>query len=352
MRPWWRLFAGVWLIYLLGPLGQVLDDNDGWRQALGVFVILVFCALYLAWLPDGLRWNRQLRPAVPWILLGLAVLLMPFAGESALVALVFVAVTFISIYPRRVAVPIVLGLLVLAGTLPYVVPGWSDDGIEQAVEIALAALVVMFMIALIRANAQLRAAREDLAEMAVLAERERFARDLHDVLGHSLTVITKKAELARRLTAVDPERAAAEIADVERLSREGLRDLRATVTGVREATLSVELVAAAQALAAAGIDADLPADVPELSPERRVLFGWAVREGVTNVLRHSGARHCRITVEPDRLEVLDDGTGRVVNGTGQGLRGLTERAAAVGGEVAAAPAAAGGFRLTVSVTAP
>ena len=356
----WRVFAGVWLIYLLSPLGQVLQRNDGWAQAMGVALIVAFCALYLAWLPGGPLDGHRLRPAAPRALFALSLLMLPFAGESALIAFVFVAVSFVATYPRPVAVAAIAVLLVLAGALPYLVGGWSDDGVAQVVLIALPAAVVLFVFELIRANEQLRQARAELAEMAVLEERERFARDLHDVLGHDLTVITKKAELARRLLAVDPERATREMADVEGLSRAALRDVRATVTGVRETTLADELATAGQSLAAAGIEADLPRQVPDLPVERRVLFGWAVREGVTNVLRHSNARHCRITVSPTRLEVVDDGSvqasggfddGSVqpAHGAGHGLRGLAERAEAVGAVVeAGASPEGGGFRLAVS----
>ena len=130
---------------------------------------------------------------------------------------------------------------------------------------------------------EIERAQERLAELAVADERARFARDLHDILGHSLTAIAVKAQLAGRLVERDPERARGEIADIERLAREGLDDVRRTAAGSREVTLAAELVAARTALAAAGIRAELPQAVDEVPGRWRELFGWAVREGVTNV---------------------------------------------------------------------
>ena len=158
-------------------------------------------------------------------------------------------------------------------------------------------------------NAQLIVANDENRRLAVSEERNRFARDLHDILGHSLTVITVKAELAQRLLDVDPARAKAEVADLERLSRDALSDVRRAVEGYRELTLPGELARARTALAAAEIDADLPNSTEEVPSDRRELFAWTVREGVTNVIRHSGARRCTVRLTPDAAEVLDDGRG-------------------------------------------
>ena len=170
---------------------------------------------------------------------------------------------------------------------------------------------------------------EENARLAVDNERNRFARDLHDILGHSLTVITVKAELAQRLLDVDPARAKAEVADLERLSRDALSDVRRAVEGYRELTLPGELARARTALAAAEIDADLPNSTEEVPSDRRELFAWTVREGVTNVIRHSGAQRCTVRLTHDAAEVLDDGRGPTEDPAGgSGLLGLRERAAA------------------------
>jgi len=200
------------------------------------------------------------------------------------------------------------------------------------------------MFGVIRVNAELRAAQ---AELAVTAERERMARDLHDVLGHSLTTITVKAGLARRLLeAGEQGRAADEVADVERLGRQALSDVRATVAANRVASLPRELAGAAEALRAAGIAADLPHAVDDVPAERQEVFAYVVREAVTNTIRHSGASRCTVRLTPTSVEILDDGVGSPAGTpSGNGITGLTERLAAIGGWVDAGPTPSGGYRL-------
>jgi two-component system sensor histidine kinase DesK len=235
------------------------------------------------------------------------------------------------------------------------VPGWESDQGSVVLGTLTAGLAMFGVLQLVRRNQQLAVARQELADLAVTQERGRFARDLHDVLGHSLTVITMKAELAGRLTHADPDRAAAEIADVERIARDALADVRATVAGYRSVSLANELAAARMALDAAGIEADLPTAVDDVASERRELLGWAIREGVTNVVRHSGAKHCRVIVASNGVEVVDDGRGpaewsgapRAAGNGGNGLPGLRERAAAAGASVSVGAVDGGGFRLRV-----
>lgn len=153
-------------------------------------------------------------------------------------------------------------------------------------------------------------------------------------MGHSLTVITVKAELAQRLLDVDLDRARAEIADLERLSRDALADVRRAVDGYREITLAGELERARAALAAAEIEPDLPTSHDVVAPELQELFAWTVREGVTNVIRHSGATRCQVRLAPDSAEVRDNGSALATPyGHGSGLTGLRERAADVGATV-------------------
>jgi two-component system sensor histidine kinase DesK len=207
---------------------------------------------------------------------------------------------------------------------------------------------------------KLKQAQGEIARLAVIEERGRFSRDMHDVLGHSLTVVTVKSELARRLVSLDPERAEAEIADIERLSRSALADLRAAVAGYREMSLSTELAAAQAGLAAADIEAHLPRNGEGVDPDLRELFGWVLREGVTNVIRHSGSRNCWVTVTRDSLEIEDDGKGMaaigvvgapdaalVAPGNGTGLDGLTARARQAGARVLVGVSPHGGVRLSV-----
>jgi two-component system sensor histidine kinase DesK len=181
----------------------------------------------------------------------------------------------------------------------------------------------------------------------------RIARDLHDLLGHSLTTITVKSALAKRLIDSDPARAAHEIAQVEQLARESLADTRTAVAGYREVRLATELATAREVLAAAGVRADLPGVVDDVPADLGGLFGWVVREGVTNVVRHARAKRVRISLTGRAIEIVDDGTGvpsgRGDAARGNGLSGLAERAAALGGTLTAGPGDTGGFRLRVEV---
>jgi two-component system, NarL family, sensor histidine kinase DesK len=212
---------------------------------------------------------------------------------------------------------------------------------------------------------QLRETRAELARMAVADERLRIARDLHDLLGHSLSLITLKAELAGRLLDADRERAAREIADLENVARRSLGEVRAAVTSYRQPRLAAELAAARQMLAAAGMDCQVnaPASI-ELPPAADALLAWTVREGATNVVRHSGARTVTVTVtvtvQDASAEITDDGVGPawdagprpVERHGGSGLSGLTERAREAGAEISTGEGPAGkGFRLQVRVPA-
>lgn len=177
-----------------------------------------------------------------------------------------------------------------------------------------------------------------------------MARDLHDILGHSLTVITVKAELAGRLMEVDPERARAEVADLERLSRSALGDVRRAVEGYREISLPGELARAREALASAGIEPDLPHALDEVPEDLQEVFAWTVREGVTNVIRHSGAGRCTILVDERSIMIRDDGDGKVdMSMNGNGLRGLRERAIAAGAQVVTRGLEPHGFEIRVTV---
>jgi two-component system sensor histidine kinase DesK len=250
----------------------------------------------------------------------------------------------------RIAVVIVALLLGGAELSMRLVPGWSDDG-SYGLAIFLGAVAVFGLRRAVQRSIELNATRQDMAKLAVQEERNRFARDLHDILGHSLTVITVKAELAGKLIVANPDRAAAEVADVESLARAALADVRAAVAGYRELSLAGELVSARAALQAAEIKPELPTTMDEVPEENRELFAWVVREGVTNVVRHSGAKRCTIRITSSQIEVLDDGKGPTPGGgaSGHGLMGLRERADEVGASLQVGQAPGGGFRLAVKV---
>jgi two-component system sensor histidine kinase DesK len=217
---------------------------------------------------------------------------------------------------------------------------------------AIIASISLMMAAFMRSIdslARMRMAQREVERLAAERERGRVARDIHDILGHSLTVITVKTELARRLVDADPERAKAELAEVEALSRGALADVRATVAGFRGVSISGELAAARVALDAVDIALEAPSTTDAVAPEHRELAGWVVREGVTNVVRHAHATRCRIRLEPGRIAVEDDGVGAVDSGTGTGLAGLRERVDAAGGRLSVGRSDLGGFRLEVTL---
>jgi two-component system sensor histidine kinase DesK len=187
-----------------------------------------------------------------------------------------------------------------------------------------------------RQHEQLRRAREEVEAMAKLAERERIARDLHDVLGHTLSVIALKAELAAKLADRDPGRAVQEIQEVERISREALGEVRDAIDGMRAHGLPGELRNAATALQSAGIRLETDIARVPLSPRAEAVLALALREAVTNVLRHACASTCRVELreQNDRVEltVADDGHGGPLR-EGHGLSGMRERIASAGGTI-------------------
>ncbi len=207
---------------------------------------------------------------------------------------------------------------------------------------------------------QLNDARKEIARLAVMTERLRIARDLHDLLGHNLSLIALKSELAKRLVNVAPERAIVEISDVENVARTTLQEVREAVSAFRQPTLKSELYAAQEILAAAGINYRFDGNdsiIDALPTTIEAVLSWTVREGVTNVIRHSRAHQCTIRVTRDAhqitIEVIDDGVGASFisssDNEGNGLRGLTERVETLGGRCQAFPRNDGGFILAVSV---
>jgi two-component system sensor histidine kinase DesK len=205
---------------------------------------------------------------------------------------------------------------------------------------------------------ELRAAREEIARLAVVNERLRIARDLHDLLGHNLSLIALKSELAGRLLSFAPERARSEIHDIETVARTTLQEVREAVSSYRQPTLASELHAAQELLSAAGItyyNESSGVMLDDLPTGIEAALSWTIREGVTNVIKHSRARHCWIKLKREgqqvSVEINDDGTAADTpsTSTGNGLRGLRERVAALGGSLEARSHMGGGFSLRVSI---
>jgi two-component system sensor histidine kinase DesK len=256
--------------------------------------------------------------------------------------------------PDRWVWPAVVGT---TGTCTAVVAlhGLLGDMFILPVMCVLTAFALRGTRALVSVNAELVEAREELARNAVAEERVRFARDLHDLLGHSLSLIALKSELAGRLAERDPARARQEMADVEAAARRALAEVRDAVSGYRQVSLAQALAEARSALSAAGITLRAPLADRSLPGPVDAVLGWVVREATTNVLRHSGARSVTVELASGAdgvtLTVTDDGRGGD-GPRGTGLAGLAERVEALGGRLDAGPVDGRGFRLAAAVPAP
>ncbi|MDO5663077.1 MAG: sensor histidine kinase [Brachybacterium sp.] len=286
---------------------------------------------------DVVRWGWL---AVSWLLIGALAL---FTGASVGYLVIFVVcmhAVVLSWRSSRIVVP-----LIVAAVLAL---SWA---VGQPVMALLAvtggvmAIGIGFGIQRQILTERLERAEQRNAVLAVSAERERIGRDLHDILGHSLTTITVSAQLARRLVDDDPEAAKAQLAEIERTSRQSLADVRTTASGLQQVRVATEVASSRSVLGAAGIEADVPASLPTLEDERAELMGYVVREAVTNVVRHSRATHCRITIGPQVVEVADDGVGIPEHAPRTGLEGLRRRVEAVGGTLVAERTATGGTLL-------
>jgi two-component system, NarL family, sensor histidine kinase DesK len=404
-------FSAIWLVYLIQPVSALFGGRHSalWIAG-GLAVVAVFCAVYvrlcISWDWDP-RWARRELA----VLFAVAVLACVIYGKDWTALWIYVSVATGFVVPgRRPAMLAVLAVgacyallswLAHVGAaefliivLPVVLAGWAMTGFRM-------------QIALIR---ELGQARDEVARLAANQERLRLARDLHDLTGHSLSLVTLKAELTQRMLDRLPEsperdRAARDVADIERVSRQTLHDIREAVSGYRRPTLAVEFATARTTLDAAGIrisaDPALPQWPGPAGEEQEAALAWSLREAVTNVIRHSGARTCRIRLLEGAgelsLEVADDGRGIPGTGgtagpgmphgsqpppadpgrpgtghgtqtgsgpagapapaAGSGLHGMSERLSAVGGRLSVAPAhdagqAGRGFRLTATVPVP
>lgn len=336
-----------WMIF---PLLTIVNGggSPGYR-ALGVVLMALFAFAFVLSVP--LIWSR---PLLKRVLIGAAMFaytlaLIPWLGQGVTFLWTYVGVIFaMSVLPWGLTLGLIGALALGAAAVEFVISGWSDSVLNAPLTIGTISLMLAAFFRQITVSNQLRRTQANLEVMVVERERDRVARDLHDILGHSLTVISMKAELAERLIDVDPARAQTELAELAELSRATLSDARATVASVRIVNVSAELAAARSTLAAANIDAELPGSTDVVPGSRRELAGWVVREGVTNVLRHSGATRCRIRLSATEIEIDDNGRGPDLIADGNGLRGLRERVDAAGGSLWMGTGELGGFCLRVT----
>ncbi|MFJ6988578.1 MULTISPECIES: sensor histidine kinase [unclassified Streptomyces] len=360
-----------WLLLGMGAFSHLLQGEAAspWLAGLG---LLAFNSLYIYVVfrsfVEEKRTAASTRTALALMVLVTGALALGYGG-SWLNFFPLLGLAVGACLRGRWLGPAGVGLAVAAGVAAGLREGWTD-GLSIAYGTLLSVMVTAAILSLSQAVRELRAAREELARRAVAEERLRFSRDLHDLLGHTLSVIVVKSEAARRLAGRDPEAAVAQITDIETVGRQALTEIREAVTGYRAGGLTAELDSARSALTAAGVEPVLHRSGPPLAPRTDTLLGWVLREAVTNVIRHSGATRCAITVErtPEeaRLTVTDDGTPTTADGTakstgpgpgtgtgtGTGLTGLRERLTAAGGSLTAGPLPHGhGFRVTARLPA-
>lgn len=337
---WVYAFGLVFLGFAIAAITE--GDPSPTVIALRVLFVVAVAASYLgtAWMADcslGARWAYIAG-------FGALLALSTLVWGSGLVGYgVYLAVMMATLLPwrqSRIAIP-VWSVLLLLLTLPL---GAGSTFAYAALISFGAGLATAAGMEAGAIQGRLQHAEQRVATLSVAAERERISRDLHDILGHSLTAISIKAGLAARLVDIDPAAARAQIAEIEQVSRQALADVRTTASGMREVRLATELASARSVLLAAGIESRVPSALPPLSDEASELFGYVVGEAVTNVVRHSRAGVCTIHVEPTAVEVCDDGRGvpSGPGGDGSGLAGLRTRVEAAGGRLSLSTSQEGG----------
>jgi two-component system, NarL family, sensor histidine kinase DesK len=379
-RMWRSLISGIWLVYLIQPVVVVAKGHYSVLHTVGALTIVAaFCGIYLGLIAFWDRSPRYARAAFAALFVLAVVASVGYGGTPAWI---FVSAAAGLVIPSpRTAMRVVLASAacytvsclaahvdttdLLLNLIPTVLVGFAMAGFRRQMEL----------------TRELRGARETVARLAANEERLRLARDLHDLTGQSLSMITLKSELAARLVRrlpeeADRDRALDEIEQVASVSRQTLHDIREAISGYRRPTLAVEIITARTALETAGI---MPHDDPEIillsgtfNPDVEAALAWCLREAVTNVVRHSRAANCHITLsrraDTLSLEVRDDGCGPSGDDSpkhgGTGLRGMAERLSAVGGRLELRPGPLGsrtgpraqgsrpsprGFRLIASI---
>jgi two-component system sensor histidine kinase DesK len=358
---WFALFGGhsdpkgrllcmaTALAFLAFPLGDLLSGRlSPAGEVVAAAGLTAFAALYLRlfWiLPSVSKERRAEGAALLAAVAALAIALSIAFGDDWLALLVYLSIALALALPT----PLALAGLAAVAVIAVAITGEFDVAV-QGVTFGVILVAVRKLMELVR---QLEAARSQVAELAAREERLRLSRDMHDLLGHNLSLIALKSQLARKFMGRDAEAAEREVRDIESVARSSLEEARAAVRGLRRASLAAELDGAREVLEAAGIEVSVHVGGP-LPAGVETVLAFAAREGVTNVIRHSGAGRCEITVhrvhDVAELELHDDGVGAPGSaGDGSGLRGLAERMAEVGGTLEAGPAAEGGFRLVARV---
>ncbi|MFV2178700.1 sensor histidine kinase [Actinomadura sp. LOL_016] len=370
MQPWIprptviaATIVGMTVLTLGGFMVPALwNEAVGTRDAAGFTIgFLGVAAVFTGY--ARLLWLNLMRRTRPAHRLGLAAIAVacwtaPLLGveqgwgNALLVPSGLIAV----VLPVREAVPVAAAATVLTPVYGALLGLPALTVLYEVTGVPLGAFSGYVTVWLFHVVQELRDARAELARSAVGEERQRFARDLHDVLGHSLQAVALRAEVAERYLDRDGGRVRKELAEIQRMARDSVRDVREVVRGYRATSLAAELDGMSAVLRAAGIRCEPPEVSPALPAHVHEPLGWVAREAATNVLRHSTATWCEISVHADgggvRVEIVNDGAARRSAGdAGSGLPGLAERIAAAGGEFRAGPAGDGTFRVTAALPA-
>ncbi|WP_433335718.1 sensor histidine kinase [Spirillospora sp. CA-294931] len=350
------------MVTLLGLLAPALAHETFERGEAGRALAAVVSVALVLGLYARLLWLNLMRRTTPVHRFGLAAIaavcwalplmlgVEPGWGNALLVPAGLIAV----VLPLREAA-VVTGLATVLTPVYGLVLGLPAlNVLYEVVGVPAAAFSGYVQVWLFHVVQELREARAELARSAVGEERLRFARDLHDVLGHSLQAVALRAEVAERFLERDQGRVRKELTEIQSMARDSVRDVREIVRGYRATSLRTELDGISAVLRAAGIRCERPEISPELPAHVHEPLGWVAREATTNVLRHSAATWCMITVWADGgrywLEIANDGAGRRAHTDGgTGLAGLAERIAASGGEFSAGPVGDGTFRVAAAV---
>jgi two-component system sensor histidine kinase DesK len=322
-EKWGWAFAAIWLVFLVYPITAVLEaDVSVPMKAFSLLCILGFAVA------NVLAYNSRSRV---WLFLAVMVALalatVPVIGIGAIAYTPYLAILSALELPSP-AWKWAVGFWVVTPLLSLL----RIDGFPTYF------FLMIWPIMLGGVMLRIFGEREEMAhraqnQYAVVAERERVARDVHDVLGHSLTALSVKADLAARLVDVDPARAKVELESIQATARQALAEVRATVGGLRAGNLEAELAAAPLVLADAGVTTEVVGSVADTDPRHRALLAWVLRESVTNVVRHARAHAVVIELGERGIAVSDDGAG-LTGPEGNGLRGMRERVVGAGGELA------------------
>ena len=382
------MFTGIWLAYLIGPVVDLITRHyTPAERVAGLSIIAAFCVIYVTLVPNWPSSPRYAHAGLAALAALAAAACIMFGGMGAASLWIFVSsASGLLVANHRLAVRVVIAVSVCYVFFCYTGHVAMTDFLSNLLPVAFLGIAMIGLRRQVQLTNELHRAREEVAQLAASEERLRLARDMHDLTGQSLSVITLKSELAARLlgrlpASADRDRARDEVEQVAAVSRQTLKDIREAISGYRRPTLAVEIITARPALASAGIIARDDADVTLLSgtfdPDAEAALAWCLREAVTNVVRHSGAKTCHISLTRSdstmELQVRDDGHGLIADdaapvdglaadesavrpahssvrqAAGSGLRGISERLSAVEGTLKLRPDANPGFCLTATV---